>query len=176
MDFTAVMQNLAVGIVGGVFSSVMVSVVFYVLTEYQNEMSKAKDMIYPLYTIIVCARLKAERSINANEKIVQSAFGEAQHKFSRFEPWQFKHEVKEAMIEINFLLSDGRFINCNEKNEIILNEELIEFGNAMETQVQILEKCEREFAKGFIKRLLYNEMVILILTICFVIVSIAFGL
>lgn len=53
MNFSEVMQNLAVGIAGGIFSSVIVSVVFYVLNEYQNELNKAKNMIYPLYGILV---------------------------------------------------------------------------------------------------------------------------
>ena len=44
MNFSEVMQNLAVGIAGGIFSSVIVSVVFYVLNEYQNELNKAKNM------------------------------------------------------------------------------------------------------------------------------------
>ena len=37
MNFSDVMQNLAIGIVGGIFSSIIVSVVFYVLSEYQKE-------------------------------------------------------------------------------------------------------------------------------------------
>lgn len=52
MGFYKIMQNLVVGIAGSIFSSVIVSVVFYVLNEYQNELNKAKDMVYSLYGVV----------------------------------------------------------------------------------------------------------------------------
>lgn len=42
MEFSEVMQNLTIGIAGGIFSSIIVSVVFYVLNEYQKELDLAK--------------------------------------------------------------------------------------------------------------------------------------
>ena len=49
MSFSEVIQNLAIGIAGGIFSGIIVSVVFYLLSQYQNELDLAKKMIYPFY-------------------------------------------------------------------------------------------------------------------------------
>ena len=52
MNFSDVMQNLAIGIVGGIFSSIIVSIAFYVLTNFQNEMDEAEKIIEPILSLI----------------------------------------------------------------------------------------------------------------------------
>lgn len=53
MSFSEVIQNLAIGIAGGIFSGIIVSVVFYLLSQYQNELDLAKKMIYPFYEMTI---------------------------------------------------------------------------------------------------------------------------
>ena len=42
MNACEVIQNLAIGVVSGIFSGVIVSMVFYILGNYQNEIEDAK--------------------------------------------------------------------------------------------------------------------------------------
>ena len=44
MHLVNAMQNLAIGIIGGIFSSVIVSVVTYILDDIRNEFQKARIM------------------------------------------------------------------------------------------------------------------------------------
>ena len=157
MNFSEVMQNLAVGIAGGIFSSVIVSVVFYVLNEYQNELNKAKNMIYPLYGILVMD-ITSGVSKNFNSiDVVRKYFEDVTNNFSTFEPWQFKYELKEAMCKIDETISDGKYYG---KNDTLSKKALLEFANEIEPQIKIIEDCEKNFQKYFLKRVLKNRIII----------------
>lgn len=157
MGFYDVMQNLAVGIAGGIFSSIIVSVVFYVLSEYQSELNKAKDMTYPLYGII---DLSISKDVQKNFKTMDVAreyFDEVTNNFSKFEPWQFKYELKDAMCNINLIIGDGKYYN---KKYTLSGKMLDEFSKEIEVQMKKIEYCERNFAKEFLKRVFANKIII----------------
>lgn len=44
--------NLLIGIVGGIFSSVIVSYIFLVDSEYKNQINHAKELFEPIYEIV----------------------------------------------------------------------------------------------------------------------------
>lgn len=157
MSFSDVMQNLAIGIAGGIFSSIIVSVVFYVLNDYQNELDKAKDMTYPLYHIHV---VNSMGSVSDDSKLIKSArkcFKSAVNNFSKFEAWRFKYELNDAMCKINEIIRDGKYYN---KNNELSRKQMINFYKEIEKQLDIIDNCEKNFAKGFIKRLFTNKIII----------------
>ncbi len=157
MSFSEIMQNLAIGIAGGIFSSIIVSVVFYVLNEYQNELNKAKDMTYPLYGIIMfditSKVLKNFNSIDVARLYLEDVI----EKFSTFEPWQFKYELKEAMCKIDEIISDGKYY---ENGETLCEKTLPEFSKEIESQINKIEDCEKNFWKFFLKRVFKNKVII----------------
>ena len=170
MSFSDVMQNLAVGIAGGIFSSIIVSVVFYVLNEYQNEINKAKDMIYPLYGIIVLDMTDGVPKDFKTIDVARECFGEVTNNFSRFEPWQFKYELKEAMCKINEIICDGKYYG---KNGALSKKALHEFSKEIEDQIDKIEDCEKNFPSGFLKRVFRNKIIIATGIVFFAIVIIA---
>lgn len=111
MSFYDVMQNLAVGIAGGIYSSIIVSVVFYLLNEYQNELNMAINMTYPLQGVVVMEltkNVKTSKKFKRN-KAAKKYFIEAYNNFEKFEPWRFKYELKEIMCDIYKILTDGKY-------------------------------------------------------------------
>lgn len=157
MSFPDVMQNLAIGIAGGIFSSIIVSVVFYLLNEYQNELNKAKDMIYPLYGIVVLDMTDGVPKDFKTIDIAREYFGEVTNNFSRFEPWQFKCELKETMCKINEIICDGKYYG---ENATLSENALQDFSKEIEIQLDKIEDYERNFVKGFLKRVFRNKIII----------------
>ena len=157
MSFSGIMENLVTGIIGGIFSSIIVSVVFYVLNEYQNELNKAKNMVYPLYGIIVISATKSVSGNFDSIDIARKYLDEATEKFSRFEPWQFKYELKDAMCTINEIIRDGKYYGANNA----LSEEMLhEFSEEIKMQLNKIENCERNFMILFLKRVIRNKAII----------------
>lgn len=157
MSFSEVMQNLAIGIVGGIFSSIIVSVVFYLLNEYQNELDKAKNMIYPLYGIVVLNMTDGVPKDFKTIDIAREYFGDVTNNFSRFEPWQFKYELKETMCKINEIICDGKYYG---EKGTLSKKALTEFSKEIRIQLNKIEDYERNFAKGFLKRVFINKIII----------------
>lgn len=157
MSFSDVMENLAIGITGGIFSSIIVSAVFYVLNEYQNELNKAKDMVYPLYGIIVISTTKSVSRNFEPIDIARKYLNEATENFSKFEPWQFKYELKDAMCTINEIIRDGKYYG---KENTLSEKALHGFSKEIEIQLNKIEDCERNFAKVFFKRVFRNKVII----------------
>lgn len=178
MDFSEVMQNLVIGIIGGVFSGVIVSIVFYILNEYEKELATAKEMIYELQYIVsfwgVYEQVKKNaadssqgsiaKDINANKKAKdknsfakksQKCFVKAVDKFEKFEPWRFKFEIKEILNNVYDILIMGRYCFKEWDNEI-----LSEVGPKIKEELDKLTECEKHFARGFLKRIFLNKIII----------------
>lgn len=170
MGFQAVMQNLAIGIASGIFSSVIVSVVFYLLNEFQTELDKANDMIYPLYGIIVFGKAmkKFERCEEIN--VANDYFNEAINNFARFEPWRFKGSLHNAMCQINEIIMDGKY---SDENMDLYPEMIEEFSEKLENQLDVIQKNEKNFAKELLKRIFKNKIIIVTLIIFGVIILVA---
>ena len=63
MNAYEVIQNLAIGVVSGIFSGVIVSMVFYILGNYQNEIEDAKRILMPLYEVVVLEKAVQKLSL-----------------------------------------------------------------------------------------------------------------
>lgn len=90
--------------------------------------------------------------------------------FSRFEPWQFKYELKEVMWKINDILCDGKYYD-----EVAMLKEtmLCEFSKEIEKKLDKIETFEKEFAKEFLKRVFKNKIIIITEIVFLAIVMIA---
>ena len=157
MSFSAVMQNLAIGIAGGIFSSIIVSVVFYLLNEYQNELNMAKDMMYPLYGLVALILTESKKISKElkREEVAKEYFFDASDNFEKFEPWKFKYELKDIMCDAYEILIDGKYLLCEWDDEI-----MHEVSKKIQHDLHGLEQCERNFAKGFLKRVFKNKIII----------------
>ena len=94
MDFIDVMANILIGISSGIFSSVIVSVCFYIITLEQNHLDEAKRMAYPLYsmhalTLIPSDFIKNNKKINIG-KSLKHDLDDINMNFSQYEPWRYK--------------------------------------------------------------------------------------
>lgn len=171
MNFYDVMQNLAIGIVSGIFSSVIVSVVFYVLNEFQKELEKAKDMTHPIYGIIIAGMMDEQKYTVSSDETAEIYLSEITSNFAQFEPWQFKGILKEAMCKISYIISDGKYYTYEEGEIRVYKEMIQELSNDLKKQLDIIEECEKNFAKHFIVRVLKNRVMI-VMAILFVAVII----
>ena len=154
MEFSEVMQNLTIGIAGGIFSSIIVSVVFYVLNEYQKELDLAKNMTYQLYEVVALEMIK-DIKIN-NKQRSKDTFIKTADNFYKFEPWKFKFEIKDVMCSVYNILTDGKYALSEWDDEIFS-----EVAKKIRANLDKLEQCERKFAKGFIKRIFTNRIIII---------------
>lgn len=178
MGFSDVMQNLVIGIVGGIFSSIIVSVVFYILSEYEKELATAKEMTYELQYVVlfwgtkeqmkknvadssqdnITNGIKDDKELNSKNLLIKSSeehFLEATNKFSKFESWRFKFEIKGLMDEVYEILIMGRY--CHEEwNDDILSE----VAPKIKKNLDKLEECEKHFARGFVERIFLNKVII----------------
>ena len=103
MEFSEIMVNILIGIASGAFSSIIVSVIFFIITNEQSDKAEAKNMAYPLYLIFILSSdiITPNNSNNINiEEGLENAFAELSDNFSRYEPWKFKGRLKKVMIEI----------------------------------------------------------------------------
>ena len=170
MEFQAAMQNLAVGIVGGIFSSIIVSVVFYVLNEFQSELDKANKMVYNLYGIILLDGKTIETKVLHNvSESYKYYYEKTIVEFSTFEPWEFKYELKEVMCEINNIINSGKY--CI--GDGLDSEKIGKFSEEIQPQLNKIEKQQRNFAKEFVKRIFKNKIIIINLVIFMAIIVIA---
>jgi Na+-transporting NADH:ubiquinone oxidoreductase subunit NqrC len=158
MNFSDVMQNLAIGIVGGIFSSIIVSVVFYVLSEYQKEINTAKKMTNNLRGIVVQEKIKNDYHSKYFDRyeLAERYFKKSVDDFEKFDPKIFKYEIRKAMCNIYYeMLTDGKYYNCKWDDKLISDTSAL-----VEKNLDIIENCEKNFAKGFLKRVFTNRVVI----------------
>ena len=71
MNAYEVIQNLAIGVVSGIFSGVIVSMVFYILGNYQNEIEDAKRILMPLYEVVVLEKAVQKYGIKNSKECIQ---------------------------------------------------------------------------------------------------------
>ena len=156
MSFFDIIQNLLIGIAGGIFSSIIVSVVFYLLNEFQVELNRANEMIYPLYGIIALDEIAKISPFQDKIGIASECLQETIDNFARFEPWKFKYALHDPMCKINDIIMNGEYID-EELN--IYSDKLDKITEEIKTQVDRIETCERNFAKEFMKRVLKNKII-----------------
>lgn len=157
MSFSEVMQNLAIGIAGGIFSSIIVSVVFYILSAYQREIDVANKLMYNLKGMVILEKLKnANHSKDFNRyELAERYFQKALNDFEKFDPKMFKYEIKRALCNVYEILIDGNYYQCKWNDKLIFD-----ISKVVEKNLNIIENCEKNFVKGFLKRIFTNKIII----------------
>lgn len=168
MSFSDITQNLAIGIAGGIFSSIIVSVVFYILTEFKDELRQAIDMTLPLYRIAVANKTKEIRGKIAYKALVIDSFEKMEENFENFQPWRFRYELKTTLVNINGILQN-EYMNITKWNE----EEVSDVCKDLEICLNELEHYEKNFYKFFIKRVFNNGIILysIVIFMCLIIIA-----
>lgn len=173
MEFNEIMVNILIGIASGAFSSIIVSVIFFIITNEQSDKAEAKSMAYPLYLIFILSSdiITPNNSNNINiEEGLKNAFAELSDNFSRYEPWKFKGRLKKVMIEIYELVMEG-YQYKGIKNK---NIEIIKIKS--EHLINIIEDYERNFAKYCFQNIINNiviKITLIILVLLIIVLVIA---
>ena len=89
------------------------------------------------------------------KKVAKRYFLEASNNFEKFEPWKFKYELKEIMCEIYDILTDGKYYLSKWDDDT-----LAEVSKKIEINLDKLEQCEKNFARGLLKRVFRNKIII----------------
>lgn len=154
MTYHSAIQNIAIGIGSGIYSSIIVSVVFYILNKCQNEIRDAQKMIEPLYTIKFLIDMKQAKKIMNIEMSIDHFFQEANKKFEKFEPSNFEGNLKVALCNIYELLIDGK------THSEITNSNFDNLSKETCKNLLLIEEYENNFSKVFVKRIFTNKIII----------------
>ena len=157
MDFIDVVQNMALGIAGGIYSSIIVSVAFYLLGELQKELELSKKMVSPLDDVWAMAKI-IDRPISQEIDCIgmaQKSFETTFMAFTTYDPGNFKYEIRDVMNNINEILENGEY-GLQEWNREIL----LEVAGKIEPQLRMLEQCEVHFGRLLAKRVLTNKIIV----------------
>mgnify|MGYP005759286209 CR=1 FL=1 len=167
--------NLLIGIVGGIFSSVIVSYIFLVDSEYKNQINHAKELFEPIYEIVAIGmaydQLKESRgkkdarkltSIDASGRLVgkvpmietmNNDWNKITAFYSNYESWNYKYELGQIINEIFEIISDGKYLVRNTPEDYA--EIRIEF----EKCIGKFEACQRDYKKGVAKRIFSSKLI-----------------
>nr|DAU21435.1 MAG TPA: hypothetical protein [Caudoviricetes sp.] len=168
MNFNDVMQNLAIGIVGGFFSSIIVSIVFYVLTNFQNEMNEAEKLIEPIRKICITWKYQEflKDSLDINE-MIEEYWRKTLYSFKRYSSGKFDNRL-------SGILSDIRDISLKTENiKAIHEKDFDNYVKQLSRQLESYELYKKDFPKNYIIRILKNKVLWIVLFISIIIFIVA---
>ena len=167
-----IIQNFMIGIIGGVFSSSIVSIIFFLINEYQNELYRAKNMVIPLCKLVALGendeeKLKLMEPVNTREYCM-AYYWDALSNFIEYEPWKYKFELGNAMDNLYKILQD------KEIKDLVQRGDTDRLSKQLREQLLIIEKCERHFANGLWKRIIHTKIIqgIIVIFLLFVIITV----
>lgn len=127
--------NLLIGIIGGIVSGIFVSYVFLIEAEFRNQFNHVKAMFTSIYGITATysayehfQKTKGKKRANkvkaidnagniAGESnlvdILNNYWSELSSFFITYEPWQYKFRLNKILIEINNIVTDGKYMIRN---------------------------------------------------------------
>ena len=171
MNVCEVIQNLTIGVVSGIFSGVMVSLVFYILGEYQNELENAKEIIKPLNEVIILEKIISKDVVKSNEEIMQIIRADIDEVAMNLNPSIYKYSLRPIMFGISEIITNGQYYK-REGRELIFDEsKLHDFSLTMKSKLDSLARYENNFRRGFTERIIKNKYMMIM--VCIVIVMIA---
>ena len=109
MDVYSVIQNLAIGITSGIFSGVIVSVVFYILGNYQNEIDDAKNTIMPLYEVITLDKVREKCGLEDISEYLAVIRANVDTVALNLNPSKYNYQLRQIMFGISEIISDGKY-------------------------------------------------------------------
>ena len=85
--------------------------------------------------------------------ILNNYLNELSSFFNTYEPCQYKFRLNKILIEINDIVTDGKYIIRNSP------EDFSEISQRLETCIALFEDCERNYKKEILLRVTTNKVV-----------------
>ena len=168
MDVYSVIQNLAIGIASGIFSGVIVSVVFYILGNYQNEIDDAKNTIMPLYEVITLDKVREKCGLEDISEYLAVIRANVDTVALNLNPSKYNYQLRQIMFDISEIISDQT------ARSGLFNEKMLhEFAVEVESQLKLLRECEGNFGRGLTERIIKNKAIWFTGAIAIIIIVIA---
>lgn len=156
MEFFTNMVNLLIGIAGGIFSSIIVSRIFLIVTAYQEQLRSNRTRFEPFYGIMIFLQLvqkgKTPIDIKQANEFIAKYLEDALFKFKDFLPWDYKFELWKVLCRASEYASSNFSIDLENKKEV---ETAIE---EIQGIIKDFEKCENTYSKGCMKRILHDKV------------------
>lgn len=160
--------NLLIGIIGGIVSGIFVSgifvsYVFLIEAEFRNQFNHVKAIFTSIYGITATysdyehfKKTKGKKRANkvkaidnagniAGESsmvdILNNYWSELSSFFITYEPWQYKFRLNKILIEINNIVTDGKYMIRNSP------EDFAEISQRIEICIALFKDCERNYKK-----------------------------
>ena len=161
MNAYEVIQNLARGVVSGIFSGVIVSMVFYILGNYQNEIEDAKRILMPLYEVVVLEKAVQKYGIKNSKECIQIIKKDVDEVASNLDPNIYNYSLRRIMFDINEIITNGQYYKRDGAELIFDENKLHDFAIAMQPQLDSLIQYERDFRKGFTERIIKSKFMLI---------------
>ena len=175
MEKIQVQYNLLIGIIGGIISGIFVSYVFLIEAEFRNQFNHVKEMFTSIYGITATysayehfKKTKGKKHANkvkaidnagniAGESnmvdILNNYWNELSSFFITYQPWQYKFRLNKILIEINDIVTNGKYMLRNSP------EDFAEISQRLEICIALFEDCERNYKKEILLRVITNKAV-----------------
>ena len=85
--------------------------------------------------------------------ILNNYWSELSSFFITYEPWQYKFRLNKILIEINDIVTDGKYMIRNSP------EDFAEISQRLEICIALFEDCERNYKKEILLRVVTNKAV-----------------
>lgn len=167
--------NLLIGIIGGIISGIFVSYVFLIEVEFRNQFNHVKEMFTSIYGITATYSAYEHFKITKGKKrankvkaidnagniarksnivdIFNNYWNELSSFFITYEPWQYKFRLNKILMEINDIVTDGKYMIRNSP------EDFAEISQRLETCIALFEECEQNYKKEILIRVVTSKAV-----------------
>lgn len=167
--------NLLIGIIGGIISGIFVSYVFLIEAEFRNQFNHVKEMFTSIYGITATysayehfKKTKGKKRANKVKAIdnagniavksnivdiLNNYWNELSSFFITYEPWQYKFRLNKILMEINDIVTDGKYMIRNSP------EDFAEISQRLETCIALFEECEQNYKKEILIRVVTSKAV-----------------
>lgn len=167
--------NLLIGIIGGIISGIFVSYVFLIEAEFRNQFNHVKEMFTSIYGITATysayehfKKTKGKKRANKVKAIdnagniagkgnivdiLNNYWNELSSFFITYEPWQYKFRLNKILMEINDIVTDGKYMIRNSP------EEFAEISERLKECIALFEECERNYKKEILIRVCTSKLV-----------------
>ena len=167
--------NLLIGIIGGIISGIFVSYVFLIESEFRNQFNHVKEMFTSIYGITATYSAYEHFKITKGKKrankvkaidnagniagesnivdILNNYWNELSSFFNTYEPWQYKFRLNKILMEINDIVTDGKYMIRNSP------EDFAEISQRLETCIALFEECEQNYKKEILIRVVTSKAV-----------------
>ena len=167
--------NLLIGIIGGINSGNFVSYEFLIEAEFRNQFNHVKEMFTSIYGITATYSAYEHFKITKGKKrankvkaidnagniarksnivdIFNNYWNELSSFFITYEPWQYKFRLNKILMEINDIVTDGKYMIRNSP------EDFAEISQRLETCIALFEECEQNYKKEILIRVVTSKAV-----------------